>query len=804
MVTTTTQYSFQKPTVGDDEDVWGGYLNSNFDSIDSLLRGATSLSSLSLTGNITFGDNDKAIFGAGSDLQIYHDGTGSKIYDSGTGNLQILGDNDVYIANAGNSEYKARFITNGAVELFYDSVKKLATTSTGVDITGTLTSDGLTVDGTNDVALITTNQSNYTEGLTLRNTANWGYGTSLSFESITSSGGSNAEVGRITSTWNTTGRHGLDFYTLNNNTLLRHMRLDGYGDFSLYEDTGTTAKFFWDASAESLGIGTSSPTRTLTVNGTAHFGSTDCGITATDNAGVASVYGLNAAGTTYKPVEIRTGVAGTGFYQTTSGEVGIGTSSPASKFQVKQSAVADLNGLDGIRIEHSSGSTTAYAGLGLTGTDLTIAAGNGSTNNNNILFRTAASGAEAERMRIDSSGNVIINGTVEGYTDYADLLTLSNTSGRAGMTIRSANTSSGNIFFSDVNANSGSDAYVGFLQYYHNVNALLLGTGSAERMRIDGSGNLLVGKTSTSFSTEGVEVRPDSLWVTRDGDTPVFLNRLTSDGSLLSFSKDGTTVGTIRSSYGDRITVGTGDTGMMFRTSSRSIDPADPSTGLITDNLISLGRSGVRFKDLYLAGSVKIGSEVILQESTDRADLLQITSTTSTWGGLQIRNSSNEGRWSFMTDGEAAGIFNDEDGQWHMYMNENGSTYLYYAGANKITTQSWGASVTGVFIADAVAEDYDALSGTTPTCNIDNAGAFSLTMTGNTTFTFSGADNGYSNGFILQLTGNGGTVTWPTSVDWAGGTAPDAPASGETDIYVFWTRDGGTTWYGVHSIDAAS
>jgi hypothetical protein len=77
-------------------------------------------------------------------------------------------------------------------------------------------------------------------------------------------------------------------------------------------------------------------------------------------------------------------------------------------------------------------------------------------------------------------------------------------------------------------------------------------------------------------------------------------------------------------------------------------------------------------------------------------------------------------------------------------------------------------------------------------------------MSGNTTFTFSGAASGYSQGFVLQLTGNGSTVTWPSSVDWAGGTAPDAPASGETDIYVFWTRNGGTTWYGVQSIDAAA
>ena len=111
----------------------------------------------------------------------------------------------------------------------------------------------------------------------------------------------------------------------------------------------------------------------------------------------------------------------------------------------------------------------------------------------------------------------------------------------------------------------------------------------------------------------------------------------------------------------------------------------------------------------------------------------------------------------------------------------------------------------GLFLHDgSLREDYDALSGTSPTCNVNSGGAFSLTMSGNTTFTFTSPTSGYSTGFILQLTGNGGTVTWPASVDWAGGTAPDAPASGETDIYVFWTRDGGTTWYGVQSIDAAA
>ena len=110
----------------------------------------------------------------------------------------------------------------------------------------------------------------------------------------------------------------------------------------------------------------------------------------------------------------------------------------------------------------------------------------------------------------------------------------------------------------------------------------------------------------------------------------------------------------------------------------------------------------------------------------------------------------------------------------------------------------------GVVSTESLQEDYDALSGTSPAPDADNAGAFSLTMTGNTTFTFGSVTSGRSVGFILQLTGNGSTVTWPSSVKWAGGTAPDAPASGETDLLVFWTRDGGTNWYGSRSIDAAA
>jgi len=96
-----------------------------------------------------------------------------------------------------------------------------------------------------------------------------------------------------------------------------------------------------------------------------------------------------------------------------------------------------------------------------------------------------------------------------------------------------------------------------------------------------------------------------------------------------------------------------------------------------------------------IQGSIDIGSEVVLSESTDRADLLQISSTTSQWGGLQIRNSSGEGRWSFMTDGEHAGIYNDEDNQWHIHMTESAGVRLYYNAVNRLETTSTGVDITG-------------------------------------------------------------------------------------------------------------
>ena len=168
----------------------------------------------------------------------------------------------------------------------------------------------------------------------------------------------------------------------------------------------------------------------------------------------------------------------------------------------------------------------------------------------------------------------------------------------------------------------------------------------------------------------------------------------------------------------------------------------------------------------------------------------------SGWEGYSIG-----GRVVFMHDNSnTSGIYDDVNNEWMIKSDFNGSVALHHNGLNRIQTESSGVQVFGnLYTQGSVGEDYDALSGTSPTCNVDAGGAFSLTMSGNTTFTFSGADSGWSQGFVLQLTGNGSTVTWPSNVRWAGGTAPDAPASGAENLYVFYTRDGGAYWIGVLS-----
>jgi hypothetical protein len=104
--------------------------------------------------DITFADNSKAIFGAGSDLQIYHDGSNSYIRDQGTNDLKILA-TDLQIKNAADNEFMMTAVTDGAVTLYYDNAAKLATTNTGIDVTGDVGGDTLTISGAGSVQGLT-------------------------------------------------------------------------------------------------------------------------------------------------------------------------------------------------------------------------------------------------------------------------------------------------------------------------------------------------------------------------------------------------------------------------------------------------------------------------------------------------------------------------------------------------------------------------------------------------------------------------------------------------------------------------
>jgi len=99
-----------------------------------------------VVGDISLGDNDKLILGTGSDLQIYHDGSNSYIKDAGTGDL-ILNVNNFRLKNAADSEIYLYAQDGVGVNLYHTgNAIKLATTSTGIDVTGTVTADGLVVD----------------------------------------------------------------------------------------------------------------------------------------------------------------------------------------------------------------------------------------------------------------------------------------------------------------------------------------------------------------------------------------------------------------------------------------------------------------------------------------------------------------------------------------------------------------------------------------------------------------------------------------------------------------------------------
>jgi hypothetical protein len=134
-------------------------------------------------------------------------------------------------------------------------------------------------------------------------------------------------------------------------------------------------------------------------------------------------------------------------------------------------------------------------------------------------------------------------------------------------------------------------------------------------------------------------------------------------------------------------------------------------------------------------------------------------------------------------------------------LNYNDITTLGTSQASKVVT----ADANGVVTFDnGINEEFTAVtsSGNATTVNSRDGTVFSHTLTENTTFTFSNpAASGKASGLSLKIvqdaSASGFTVTWPAAVDWAGGSAPSLTSTASAvDQFVFYTHDGGVTWYG--------
>ena len=159
----------------------------------------------------------------------------------------------------------------------------------------------------------------------------------------------------------------------------------------------------------------------------------------------------------------------------------------------------------------------------------------------------------------------------------------------------------------------------------------------------------------------------------------------------------------------------------------------------------------------------------------------------------------SSGGWLFV---RASELRLQDTGGTHTYLlaNSGGAVSIRHDNAEKLTTTATGVEITGAVKPTTYQETYVAASAaSTVTLNLSTATNFSITLGQATTFAFSNPPStgtAYSFTLIITQHSTAVSITWPSSVDWAGGSAPDAALANEVQAYGFITRDGGTTYYG--------
>jgi hypothetical protein len=380
--------------------------------------------------NVTFGDNTKAIFGAGSDLQIYHNAT-SNIIDSSAATLAIQAPQFVVQDDTGAKNII--WVTQPAASVFdvrlsYDGTTKLATTATGIDVTGTVTADGLSANGdiTLDRSGVQKRGIKWNRSGTIDAAINLDSDEIVKFDNFYNgryqfrSGASGSEVLR------------LDIAT--------------GGDISFYSSDGLSQALFWDASEESLGIGTTPNTRfhvssaTTTKSVVETTGTTsDALIEFTKGQGSGNTWSMGIDHSNSSAFSLAYLSNGSPSLTThglltvdTSGSVGIGTDSPDTLLHVGDGS---SGGENTVRIEgRTTGASQSVATLEFNqitnapadfiGAAIALESDN-SRSNSTLIFKVSqdANTDATEVMRLTRFGNLELSGGVSlGGTAAANLL----------------------------------------------------------------------------------------------------------------------------------------------------------------------------------------------------------------------------------------------------------------------------------------------------------------------------------------------------------------------------------------------